>query len=203
MILSIEYDSVRFIAKYNAIKTVLDSSAAPPDVDSSSDEEESGEEESGEEESGEGGISLSFGHESGRLVPKSNVFKSVRDVYPARSDVESSNDEEESGEEEGGQHGDFGDDDFDGHDGVIGAQENDPTDIEDAYDDADKHEDITEENDGNEEELHQEAATTQPANVVQGDSNLQTTNKEAAATPTKIDASVVEESGVREELTSE
>jgi hypothetical protein len=42
--LSIEYDSVRFIAKYNAIKKVLDSSAAPPGVDSSSDEDEDGEE---------------------------------------------------------------------------------------------------------------------------------------------------------------
>lgn len=42
--LSIEYDSVRFIAKYNAIKKVLDSSAAPPGVDSSSDEDEDNEE---------------------------------------------------------------------------------------------------------------------------------------------------------------
>lgn len=42
MVLSVEYESVRFIAKYNAIKKVLDSSAAPPDVDESIDGEHSG-----------------------------------------------------------------------------------------------------------------------------------------------------------------
>jgi len=40
MCLYVEYETVRFIAKYNAIKDVLDHNAAPPDVDSSAEGDE-------------------------------------------------------------------------------------------------------------------------------------------------------------------
>jgi hypothetical protein len=67
MCLYVEYETVRFIAKYNAIKDVLDHNAAPPDVDSSvEDEEEDHEAENNEfrEHDGQEGQGEHEGHDA-------------------------------------------------------------------------------------------------------------------------------------------
>ena len=78
MCLYVEYETVRFIAKYNAIKDVLDHNAAPPDVDSSAEDEEddheaeidgshepAGQEEQGEHEGHDDEHEEYDGHEDG------------------------------------------------------------------------------------------------------------------------------------------